>query len=171
MDRLYRLSFLLTGDEAIAEQCFVDSLDLAQDATPVFKEWAAGWARRTIILNAIRIIRPRLTADAEESWGRVARDRAMGRVEIAEIAKLPVFERFTFVMTVLEGYPDHECALHLRSTRADVTAARTRTLARIGRAAELRRALVKVAPDHKEGEASSESRSQFQAMSSLVVSA
>ena len=170
MNRLYRLSFLLTGDEALAEQCFLDGLDIAQKGTPVFKEWAEGWARRTIILNAIRIIRPRLTADAAES-GPVARHRAMKQAEIAKIVKLPVFERFTFVMSVLEGYADQECALHLDSTRADVTSARTRALERIGNAAELRRNLVKVAPERKEGEANSEFQSQIQAMSSVAASA
>ena len=169
INRLYCLSFLLTGDEALAEQCFVDGLASAQEGTPVFKEWAEGWARRTIILNAIRIIRPRLTADAAES-GPFARHRAMKQAEIAKIVKLPVFERFTFVMSVLEGYADQECALHLDSTRADVTSAPTRALERIGSTAELRRNLVKVAPERKEGETNSEFQSQIQAMSSLVAS-
>ena len=171
MNRLYRLSFLLTGDEALAEQCFRDGLDIAQKGTPVFKEWAEGWARRTIILNAIRIIRPRLTADAGESPGCVARECPMKQAEMAEILKLPVFERFTFVMSVLEGYADQECALHLDSTRADFTSARTRALERIGNAAELRRNLVKVAPERKAAEANSEFQSQIQAMSSVAASA
>lgn len=171
MNPLYHLSLLLTGDEATAEQCFVRSLDTAQEGTPVFKEWAEGWTRRTIILNAIRIMRPRPTADAAESSGRVAGDPARERAEIAEIVKLPVFERLTFVMSVLEGYSDYECALHLGSTRADVTAARTDALERIGGAAELRRKLVSIAPSHEDLGENSESRSQFQAMSRQAASA
>jgi hypothetical protein len=72
MNRLYLLSFLLTADEAIAEQCFVGGLHTAQEGNPVFKEWAEAWARRMIILNAIRIIRPRLTAESTEPLGQVA---------------------------------------------------------------------------------------------------
>ncbi len=33
MNRLYRLSFLLTGDERVAEQCFLSSLRMAQKGT------------------------------------------------------------------------------------------------------------------------------------------
>lgn len=150
MSRLYCLSFLLTGDEPIAERCFVSSLHIAQEGTPVFKESAEGWARRTIILNAIRMIHPRLTADTAVSSARVAADRTMEPAEIAEIVELPVFERFTFVMSVLEGYPDHECALHLGSTRADIAAARTRALERIGSAAALRRKLASIVTGRNE---------------------
>lgn len=149
MNQLYRLSFLLTGDEAVAEQCFVGSLHIAQKGNPVFKEWTEAWARRTIILTAIRMIRPRLIADSSDLFGRVAGD-APERTEIAEIVRLPVFERFAFVMSVLEGYSDHECSFHLRCSRGEVAAARARALERIGRAAELRGNLVSVASAHKQ---------------------
>jgi hypothetical protein len=33
MNRLYRLSFLLTGDEPTAEQCFLSGLQMAQKGT------------------------------------------------------------------------------------------------------------------------------------------
>lgn len=132
---LYSLSFLLTGNKAIAEQCFVGGLHIAQEGTPVFREWAEGWARRAIILNAIRMIRPRQRTDSAESIGREAEDYAEKRDEISNIVNLPVFERFTFVMSVLEGYSDHECALHLGCTRAEIIAARTRALEQIARAA------------------------------------
>jgi DNA-directed RNA polymerase specialized sigma24 family protein len=168
MNRLYLLSLLLTADEAIAEQCFVGGLHTAQEGNPVFKEWAEAWARRMIILNAIRMIRPRLTAGATEPFGRVAGGTVAERAEIAEIVKLPAFERFVFVMSVLEGYSDHECALHLVCTDAEIRAARTRALEQMGRAAELRRKLVGIASSQKERVEDSESQAQLQAFSGLA---
>src|SRR5258708_3401627 len=60
MNRLYLLSFLLTGERDLAEQCFVSGLKMSSEGNPVFKEWVTSWARRTIILTAIRMVRPRL---------------------------------------------------------------------------------------------------------------
>jgi DNA-directed RNA polymerase specialized sigma24 family protein len=171
MNRLYLLSFLLTADEAIAQQCFVGGLHTAQKGNPVFKEWAEAWARRTIILNAIRMIRPRLTAVATEPFGRVAGSTAAERPEIAEIVKLPVFERFVFVMSVLEDYSDRQCVLHLACTRAEIRAARTRALEQMGRAAELRRQFVGIASNQKERAGDSESQARLQAFPGPVASA
>ena len=168
MNRLYLLSFLLTADEAIAEQCFVGGLHTAQEGNPVFKEWADAWARRTIILNAIRMIRPRVTAGTMEPFGPVAGSAATERAEMAEIVKLPAFERFVFVMSVLEDYSDHECALYLVCTRAEIRAARTRALEQMGRAAELRRKLVGIASSQKERVEDSESQARLQAFSGLA---
>src|SRR5580698_5158326 len=59
MDSLYVLSFLLTADHEKAEQCFVSGVEDAVEGNPVFKEWARSWARRVIIVNAVRAINPR----------------------------------------------------------------------------------------------------------------
>src|SRR6202041_3815734 len=59
MNDLYLLSFLLTADREKAEQCFVSGLEDAVEGNPVFKEWARTWARRVIIVNAVRAINPR----------------------------------------------------------------------------------------------------------------
>jgi hypothetical protein len=72
MKRLYRLSFLLTGDEPTAEQCFLGGLQMAKEGNPVFKNWAEAWARRMIILDAIRVLHPQLIVDTSESFGRGA---------------------------------------------------------------------------------------------------
>jgi DNA-directed RNA polymerase specialized sigma24 family protein len=150
MNRLYLLSFLLTADEATAEKCFVGGLRMSKEGTPVFKEWAESWARRAIILNAIRMIRPRPTDDSVSP----ASDRGAGRAttepaEIADIVELPAFERFAFVMSVLERYSDHECSLLLACTHREVTEARTRALQRIGRSAERRHKLVTIGADQR----------------------
>src|SRR5438445_5463301 len=59
MDSLYLLAFLLTADHRRAEQCFVSGLEDTVGGSPVFREWAHSWARRMIIQNAVRLIKPR----------------------------------------------------------------------------------------------------------------
>jgi hypothetical protein len=140
MNGLYLLSFLLTGNEAAAEKCFVRGLDDSGKSNRVFKEWADSWARRLIVQNAIQMIRPR--PDGRASNGaheRSAADATALPAELAAIVELPAFERFAFVMSVLERHSDQECALLLDCTRGDVTAARTRALRAIGWSAEIRR--------------------------------
>lgn len=170
MNRLYRLSFLLTGHEPVAQQCFLGGLQMAQEGNPVFKDWAESWARRMIILYAIRVLHSQLV-HTSESVGRVVGRSATDRIEIAEIVELPVFERFAFVMSVLEGYSDHECSLHLASTRATVATARVRALERIGRAAQLRDVLASVASAHNQQGTVSKSAAQLQALTIMRASA
>jgi len=143
MNRLYRLSLLLTGNEATAEKCFVRGLEDSAKGSPVFKEWAQSWARRTIIRNAIQAIQPRPT-DRHAS-GRVTEGRLTGEPErIAAVMELPAFDRFVFVMAVLERYSDQECSLLLECSRDEVIAARTRAFQQVGRSAELLPKLVGV---------------------------
>ena len=148
MNRLYLLSFLLTGDRNLAEQCFVSGLRMSSEGNPVFKEWAALWARRTIIQNAIRMVSPRLGETANPA---VAENDAgygvMDRPEIASIIALPSFERFVFVMSVLEGHSNQECSVLLGCTRREVMEARERALRRTGEEAEVRRKVISIASD------------------------
>jgi hypothetical protein len=123
-----------------------------------------------IILEAIRLLHARLITDTSESFGRIAGDCATDRIEIAELVKLPVFERFAFVMSVLEGYSDHECSLHLGCTRATVAAARVRAFERIGRAAELRDNLVSIASAHKQQQPDSKSAAQLRPLTIMRAS-
>jgi DNA-directed RNA polymerase specialized sigma24 family protein len=172
MNRLYLLSFLLTGDRTMAEQCFVGGLHIAQEGNHVFKEWAESWARRAIILNAIRMIRPRQTADDTQSTADSSTDNAVTEpVENAWIVDLPAFERFAFVMSVLEGYSDQECSLLLGCTRGDVAAARTRALERMGRSVDFHPELVSITSKQKARRDNSESAPQLTAAASLAASA
>ncbi|HUA15933.1 MAG TPA: hypothetical protein VMG31_11585 [Verrucomicrobiae bacterium] len=133
MDHLYLLSFLLTGDRRAAEKCFVSGLEDSRNGNPVFREWARSWARRTIIQNAIRMIHPR--ADAADESGRDGVDSLIP-AELRPVVELPAFDRFVFVMSVLEGYSEQECSLLLNCTRGDVTAAKIRALRQLGERAE-----------------------------------
>lgn len=130
MNPLYFLGLLLTGDSAKAETCFVAGLDDCSDGKPVFKEWARSWARRTIVQNAIRLIGPK---PGHSDWipgstarGKIADANWNASLHLNAVLELPVFDRFVFVMLVLEKYSEHECSLLLGCTRRDVIAARER---------------------------------------------
>lgn len=142
MNGLYLLSFLLTADHEKAEQCFVSGLEDAVDGNPVFKEWARSWARRAIIRNAVRVINPRpVEGSSGSSFASVNGDDKTSpveeQVEIAAVLALEPFERFVYVMTVLERYSDHECSVLLSCARRDVLAARTRALQQTGSVLEM----------------------------------
>ena len=132
MNRLYLLSFLLTGNHPSAETCFVRGLEDSAKG-PVFKQWAESWARRTIIRNAIQAIRPRPLDRSTAGVG----DGVTEPTRIAAVIELPAFDRFVFVMAVLEGYSDQECSLFLDCTREEVIAARTRALQQVARSDQI----------------------------------
>lgn len=134
MNRFYLLSLLLTADDAMAESCFVQGFEDAATDSRVFKDWAQSWARRTVIQNAIRTLQPRATASNVST--RQSSSNAAFPPALSAILRLPAFERFAFVITVLEGYSNRECALLLRSTGDEVLAARNRALEQIGSSAE-----------------------------------
>lgn len=141
MDSLYLLAFLLTADREKAEKCFVSSMGDAVKGTPVFKEWARSWARRTVMQNAVRRINPR-PGDGNGDSIHASRDNdaalpVEGQAQVGAVLGLESFERFVYVMTVLERYSEYECALLLGSARRDVLAARTRALQQLGRAMEM----------------------------------
>ncbi len=132
VDALYRLSFLLTGDHEKAEQCFVASVEDSVNAGRVFKEWARTWAKRTIIQSALRALQPRPRQYADSSLpGRAVnindpRNIPDRDAALSTVLALEDFERFVFVLSVLEGYSEHDCALVLNSSIGDVRNARIR---------------------------------------------
>jgi DNA-directed RNA polymerase specialized sigma24 family protein len=130
LNGLYQLSYLLTGDDAKAQQCFVAGLEDSVKGNNVFREWTHSWAKRVIIRNAIRILRPQPTdADSsapasgvsKKSRLRIIRD---AHLEIDSVLALEDFERVVFVMTVLERYSDHESALLIGCSIEEIQAAR-----------------------------------------------
>jgi len=133
MEGLYLLSFLLTADREKAEQCFVSGIEDSIKGNPVFKEWARSWARRVIIENAIRVIKPRpmekTRSSISDGGGKTL---AAEQAEIALVLALEPFERFVYVMSVLERYSDHDCSILLGCARLEVTAARIRSVQQLG---------------------------------------
>ena len=137
MKSLFLLALLLAGDHEKAEQCFVAALENATNRRTVFREWARPWARRAIIQSALDMIhpRPRRTEEVPISLGK---EESGQRIEVATVLSLEPFERFVFVMSVLEGYSHHTCAILLGTMRREVIEARTRALTQLGRKAESR---------------------------------
>src|SRR5216684_3756851 len=132
-DELYQLSFLLIGDHEKAEQCFVSGLEHSVKGNRVFKEWARSWARRAIIQCAVRVVNPRPMDEDDSSSFDSASQRmaAEAAAETVAILELGPFERFVYVISVLERYSDQDCSLLLGCTRQDVITARIRALQQI----------------------------------------
>ena len=139
IDSLYLLSLLLTADREKAEQCFVFGLEDSMNGNPVFKEWARSWARRTIIQNAVRLLNPRpMVVDEPSSFNNSGGTLAEEQAEIAAALDLAPFDRFVFVMSVIEHYSEHECSILLGCSKRDVIAARIRVLGQLRSAMEAR---------------------------------
>jgi DNA-directed RNA polymerase specialized sigma24 family protein len=149
MDRLYLLSFLLTGEHSLAEECFVRGLEDARKGNPVFKEWALSWARRTIIQTAIKLIQPRPTYNPTSSPAGGSIHATTRPAEIANIVGLPQFERFVFVISVLERHSFQECSLLLDCSRGDAIGARTCALQQVALQAELPCKVVSIDSDEQ----------------------
>lgn len=129
MSHLYRLAFLLTGGHAQAEQCFVAALQDARAEKAVFTDWARSWSRRSVIKNATQMIAPLpdQTSPSADLWGS-EEPQSEAELSINALVKLRPFERFVFVLSVLESYTDRESANLLTCTQQDVRNARVRAL-------------------------------------------
>jgi hypothetical protein len=131
MDSLFLLSLLLTADLRNAEQCFLSGLEDSVNSNYVFRERAQLWARRSIILHAIRLLCPWPNDGNELNEARPLSLNGKVPAEVqaypnfARIVGLNAFERFVFIMSILEKYSVHECFLLLGCLRRDVISART----------------------------------------------
>jgi DNA-directed RNA polymerase specialized sigma24 family protein len=132
MGTLYHLALLLAGDPVIAEKCFVAGLENCLEGTPVFREWASRWSRHIIIKNAIHARAPipgQSNGISPETKSAVAPPKGLEAV-----ASLNPFERFVFVICVLERYSDSECASLLGSSVREVASAKSRALLQVAAA-------------------------------------
>jgi hypothetical protein len=126
MHSLYLLSFLLTADKDKAERCFIGGLGECLEGISAFMEWARLWARRAIIKQAIRMIGP--APENTDHWPLVGvKKTAVGSPNnnlLAAIVSLSAFERFVFVMSILERMSDGDCLSLLRCSRRELDLAR-----------------------------------------------
>jgi DNA-directed RNA polymerase specialized sigma24 family protein len=134
LKELYQLSFLLTRDPAKAERCLVDGLEDCLTGNRVFREWARSWAKRTIVQNAIRELNPRssqsnspLSAGLFPDIDQLSRGPG-GHLEMDAVLRLADFDRFVFVMSVLEHYSEYDCALLLGCSTGEIREGRIRAL-------------------------------------------
>ena len=134
MNSLYLLGFLLTADAKKAEQCSVSGIGDSVEGNPVFREWARSWARRTIVMHAIRLMKPTQETVTIAETGPV---KLNIEPRLRAILKLDTLERFVFVMSGLEGYSYQDCSILLGCSRQAVVNARTRALAHLANAVEI----------------------------------
>jgi hypothetical protein len=131
VDELYTLALLLTADQNKAEQCFVAGLEDCLKGNVVFREWAQSWARRVVIKNAIKMVSP----EPGETQLAVVPNKCEPRAFVSRrptlvdaIMELGAFERFVYVISVLERYSVRDCSTLLRCTVAEIADARIRAL-------------------------------------------
>lgn len=131
MRSLYLLSFLLTANHDKAEECLVSAIEECAEGIGVFIDWAPLWRRRAVLKRAIQLIMPapehanggsRISLKKPATW--------LDNIPFAPILLLDAFERFVFVMSILEGQSDEECAILLGCSQRDVMMARVLSLQR-----------------------------------------
>jgi len=129
MAGLHLLAYLLTADHQLAENVFVAGLEDVIDGNPVFRQWARSWSQRAIVKRAIKAIAP---SPRETVGGPLRMDPQTGIEELdamaLSLANLSTFQRFVFVLSVLEGYSNMECAALLSCAPAEVIAAKAGAL-------------------------------------------
>jgi len=129
MAGLHLLAYLLAGDRQMAEQVFLSGLEDSIHGNPVFRQWARSWSRRAIIKRAIRALAP--SPNDPQGPHAVAPD-VTGNSEVDElvaaVATLNTFQRFVFVLSILEAYSTTECAALLACTGRDVVSAKAEAL-------------------------------------------
>jgi DNA-directed RNA polymerase specialized sigma24 family protein len=134
LKELYQLSFLLTHDPTKADRCLVSGLEDCVSGNHVFREWARSWAKRTIVQNAIRELKPRPGRCNSPLSGAIFSEMDQhsrgpgGHFEIDAVLGLADFDRFVFVMSVLEHHSEHDCALLLGCSARDIREGRNRAL-------------------------------------------
>ena len=131
MQGLYQLSFLLTGDHQKGERCFVAGMEDCAKENRVFREWARTWAKRVIVQNAIRELQPRPSHSHSFALVPTAFSHKNGSSEhfdVDAVLGLADFERFVFVLCVLERNRESECALLLGCSASEVREALTQAI-------------------------------------------
>ena len=142
--QLYQLSFLLTRDTAKSERCLVFGLEDCVRENRVFREWARSWAKRVIVQNAIREMKPRpihsnsrlsevISSDIDQLLSVPDRPFAL-----EDVLNLEDFERFVFIMSVLDRYSDHDCLLLLGCSVREILEARARAFRKLANSSQLR---------------------------------
>jgi hypothetical protein len=131
MHSLYLLSFLLTADHDKAEQCLVSTMGESVDGIEFLMEGACPGTRVAILKHAIQIIKPAPERVDHVPFITLKRLHTQpGNNPCVAVLLLDDFERFVFVMSILEEKSDEECAILLGCSRRDVMMARLLALKR-----------------------------------------
>jgi len=131
---LQRLALLLTANKDAARRCLILAFRECIASSSVSKEWVLSWTRRMVIRNAISLVmgpvgQPFVNTNDDADKGLIAfsPDDSLGAMATSEsILDLPDFDRFVFVVCVLERYSIHDCALLLGKSPGEVNEVRHR---------------------------------------------
>jgi hypothetical protein len=142
---LQRLALLLTANSKAAERCLIRAFRECITSNSVSKGWVLNWTRRMVIRNAISLVMgPRgqsfvnTNDDADNRSIAFSPDDSLGSLAKAEsILDLPEFDRFVFVICVLERYSIHDCALLLAKSPREIDEVRHRVGNQVGQIDEL----------------------------------
>jgi hypothetical protein len=137
---LQRLALLLTANSEAAKRCLIRAFRECIATSSVSKEWVLSWTRRIIIRNAISLVMGpggpssvNTIDDADNGLVAFFSDDSLGATAESEsILDLPEFDRFVFVICVLERYSMHDCALLLGRSPRDINEARQRVGNQVG---------------------------------------
>jgi hypothetical protein len=142
---LQRLALLLTANSEAAKRCLIRAFRECIARSSVSKEWVLSWTRRMVIRNAISLVMGtggqsfvNTTGDADNGSIAFPPDDSLGAIDTSEsILDLPEFERFVFVICVLERYSILDCALLLGKPPREVNEVRYRVGNQVGPIDEL----------------------------------
>jgi hypothetical protein len=142
---LQRLALLLTANSEAAKRCLIRAFRQCIASSSVSKEWILSWTRRMVIRNAISLVMGsgdhsslNMNDDADSGLIAISPDDSPGAfAESESVFDLPEFERFVFVICVLERYSIHDCALLLARSPREVNEARHRVGNQVGQSDEL----------------------------------
>ena len=137
---LQRLALLLTLNPQSARRCLIGAFRDCIASSSVSKEWVPSWTRRMVIRNAISLVMSpggqsfvNTNDDADNGLIAFSPDDSLGAIAgSASILDLPEFDRFVFVICVLERYSMHDCALLLGRSPRDISEARQRVGNQVG---------------------------------------
>ena len=150
---LQRLALSLTANSEAAKRCLICAFRECLASSSVSKEWVHSWTRRMVIRNAISLVmgpggKPSVNTnnDADNGLIEFSPDDSLDVCAVSEsILDLPEFDRFVFVICVLERYSMHDCALLLGRPPRDVNEARQRVGNQVGQIDELSKSPQRVA--------------------------
>jgi hypothetical protein len=132
LNPLYQLSFLLTGDHQKGETCFVAGIECCANENRVFRQWARAWTKRVIVESAIRELQPRLSSNSSSLRSVFSHNQQSSgpsrHFDADAVLRLADFERFVFVLRLLERYRESDCALLLGCSASQVREACTRAI-------------------------------------------
>ena len=142
---LQRLALLLTANSEVAKRCLIRAFQECIESSSVSKQWVHSWTRRMVIRNAVSLVMGpegqsfvNTNRNADDQLIAFSPDDSLdANAESESILDLPEFDRFVFVICVLERYSMHDCALLLGRSHRDINEARQRVGNQAGQIDEL----------------------------------